>query len=152
MLATANNNEDDHHVPSVFDRLARRPARRVTTRLAERFGNGFCDRLRRRLADRFSSSSSCHRRRRWRRRDGDGDDDAAMTSTSEKRADRKPKHWLHVFTTTNRIWQWLSSMLAYAIFAYLALSDEDGRRLEQTQAKAIEGFVGFVPPLVMDGF
>ena len=151
MLATANNNEDDHHVPSVFDRLARRPARRVTTRLAERFGNGFGDRLRRRLADRFSSPS-CHRRRRWRRCDGDGDDDAAMTSTSEKRADRKPKHWVHVFATTNRIWQWLSSMLAYAIFSYLALSDEEGRRLEQTQAKAIEGFVGFVPPLAMDGF
>jgi len=99
---------------SVFDRLARRPANRVVSRLAERLG----ERLR------------CSRFRRGC--DGNRDD----RELSEKCA-KKPRHWLNVFTTTNRVWQFLSALMLYGIYVHFLLNEGSESQAEQARREAI---------------
>lgn len=100
---------------SVFDRLARRPARRVTSRLTERFSNGFASRLGERLRCRSN-----------RNRNED----------NEKNI-KKPRHWLNVFTTTNRVWQFLSSLILYGIYMHFVMNERSETQPEQARRAAI---------------
>ncbi|KAK0640970.1 hypothetical protein B0T16DRAFT_205236 [Cercophora newfieldiana] len=100
--------------PSVFDRLARRPAKRVASRIAERLGERFrCRRL------------------RCSRRSSEGE-----PSNSEKCA-KRPRHWLNVFTTTNRVWQFVSSLMLYGIYVHFLLNEGGESLAEQKRREAI---------------
>jgi len=112
---------------SVFDRLARRPARRVTGRLTERFSNGFASRLGQRL--RCRSNHSCNE-----------DDEKSI---------KKPRHWLNVFTTTNRVWQFLSSLILYGIYIHFVMNERSETQPEQTRRDAISALVRSLAPLVL---
>lgn len=112
---------------TVFDRLARRPATRVTTRLSERFANrsanGRCCRVTTRLRERFTMG--------FRRRNDDN---------NEKKA-RKQRRWLDVFAATNRFWQCISALILYGIYTYFLMSETSGSLPDQTLSSAIEALV-----------
>lgn len=100
---------------SVFDRLARRPVHRVQTRLAERLGNGFTGRLTARIRQRLR---------------GCGEE--------REKCVKKPKQWLNVFATTNRVWQFLSALMLYGIYVHFLINDSSEGLVEQKRREAVE--------------
>ena len=106
--------------PSLFDRLARNPANRVTTRLAERFSESH--QSRRGVCWRLS-----HRFRR-------------SNDINEKQP-KKPRHWLSVFATTNRIWQTISSLVMFTVYTYYVSNVKFDTAPSQIRLAAIEGLV-----------
>ncbi|KAK1759671.1 hypothetical protein QBC47DRAFT_372753 [Echria macrotheca] len=114
--------------PSAFDRLARRPVSRIASRLTERLGAECSTQDSTTVASRI-----CLVRERLRTRF------RCRGRTQTEKPAKKPRHWLNVFATTNRVWQCVSAFVLYSIYVYFVFDAKSTTLPDQIRSDAIAG-------------